>query len=68
MAKRDGGVQMDVRVRETLHLDVDGAAGAPQRIEITVEEKSGQVARLRILAADTVRIIRPRRREPESAG
>lgn len=68
MSRRDG-VAMDVRVRETLHLDVNGAAGAPQqRIEITVEEKSGQVARLRIRAGDDVRIVRPQRRELAKAG
>lgn len=68
MSKQRDGVTTDVRVRETLHLDVDGADGAPQRIAITLEEKSGQIARLRIQAGDSVRIVRPAKRELAKAG
>ncbi len=69
MRGKDGGVSMDVRVRETLHLDVDGADGLPpQRIEVTVEEKSGQVARLRIRAGENVRILKPLKRELARTG
>lgn len=66
MSQRDG-VAMDVRVLETVHLEVPGTNGAHQRIAITVESKSGQVARLRIRAGDSVTIKRPGRQEIPAA-
>lgn len=64
------GVVMDVRVDETLtimvndtvRLDVPTAHGI-ERVAITLEHKSGKVARLRIRAADSVTIKRPAIRE-----
>ncbi len=60
------GVAVDVRVLETVHLEVPGANGV-QRVAITVEQKSGQLARLRIRAGDSVTIKRPQRKEPAAA-
>ncbi|WP_397536295.1 hypothetical protein [Roseateles sp.] len=62
MAQRDG-VSVDVRVTETLQLEVPGVHG-PERVSITVEHKSGQLARLRVRAGDNVTIKRPARKEP----
>ena len=51
------GVAVDVRVTETLRLDVTGPDG-PGVVTITVERKSGQMTRLRIDAPTSVRIRR----------
>lgn len=66
MGMRDG-VVMDVRVDETLTLEVNETlrldlptSQGVQRVAITLEHKSGKVARLRIRAADSVTIKRPR--------
>lgn len=53
---------MDVRVDETVRLDVPKPGGGVERVAITLEHKSGKVARLRIRAADNVTIDRPDKR------
>jgi hypothetical protein len=67
MGQQRDGVAMDVRVQETLRLEVPGPNG-PETVAITVEHKSGQVARLRIRAPDKVRIVRRHRAEPAAIG
>lgn len=71
MGKR-GGVAVDVRVDETLHLEVLDILnnGKTERIAITVEHKSGGVARMRVNASRNVRITPPRlvREEVASPG
>lgn len=61
-----GGVKVDVRVTETLRLEVPGQDGSTSTVAITVEHKSGQVARLRITAPLAIRIKHPRK-APELA-
>lgn len=61
------GVSVDVRVTETLHIEVPGEHG-PERVSITVESKSGQLARLRVRASDSVTIKRPGRKEALAIG
>lgn len=53
-------LKIDLRVGETVRLD-DG------RITVTLLEKSGQRARLDIVAAPDVRIDQPRQRTAEAA-
>lgn len=63
------GVAIDVRVEESLHLELPRDDGIGfERVTITVEHKSGQVARLRIKAGDVVRIRHPRQKTPEPIG
>ena len=64
------GIVMDLKVDETLTLAVNDTVrldvpveGGVERVAITLEHKSGQVARLRIRAADSITIKRPSRRE-----
>jgi hypothetical protein len=57
-----GGVAMDVRVHETVRLELTSADGT-ETVAITLERKDGQVARLRIQAPQAVRICKPARRE-----
>lgn len=66
MSTQRDGVSVDVRVQETLRLEVPRAGGF-DLVAITVEHKSGKVARLRICAPDEVRIRRPKSREPAPA-
>lgn len=56
------GVIVDVRVEERLRIDVPTENGI-ETVTISLEHKSGQVARLRIQAAEPVTIRPPRRRE-----
>lgn len=59
---------VDVSVGDTLQLTMPGPDSRPVVAQITVEKKSGQVARLRIRAADAVAIkVPPRRPAPGSA-
>ena len=51
------GLATDVRVGESLRVEVPGTEG----LTITLEAKSGQVARLRIQGDKEVTITRPRR-------
>lgn len=66
--QRDGWA-IDVRVTETMLIDVPRADGAVERVAITLEHKSGQVARLRVRAKADVRIRPPKMaRDVEPAG
>lgn len=53
---------IDVAVGETLHVSVPGDKGA-HNVSVTVEKKSGQVARLRIVAHEAVEIRTPPKRQ-----
>ncbi len=52
MQKQSFGVVMDVSLGETIRID-DG------KIQVIVEQKSGQKARLRIIADRSIKIDRP---------
>jgi len=58
-----GGVKIDVRVADTLRLEVPTQSGT-EVVTLTVEHKSGQFARLRVNAPASVRVQHSRRREP----
>ena len=57
-AQRDGWA-IDVRVAETMLIEVPRADGM-ERVFITLEHKSGQIARLRVRAKEGVRIRPPK--------
>lgn len=63
-AQRDGWA-IDVRVAETMLIEVPRADGM-ERVSITLEHKSGQIARLRVRAKEGVR-IRPPKMAKETA-
>ena len=54
---------MEMRARETVRIDVPSMMGNIESITITLEHKTGQVARLRICASDLVAIMPPREKE-----
>lgn len=56
---RKGGLSVDVRVGESLRLDIDDG-DTKQCVLISLEQKAGQAARLRIVAAEKVRIVFPK--------
>lgn len=58
-AQRDGWA-IDVRVAETMLIEVPAADGGAERVSITLEHKSGQIARLRVRAKEGVRIRPPK--------
>jgi hypothetical protein len=64
MSNQRDGWAIDVRVAETMHIEVPGPDGM-ERVAITLEHKSGQRARLRVRAKEGVRIKPPKMdREP----
>lgn len=56
------GVLVDVRVDDRLRIEVPVADGT-EVVTIELEHKSGQMARLRVQANESVRIHLPKRRE-----
>lgn len=62
--QRDGW-SIDVRVTETMLIEVPRDGGGIERVSITLESKSGQMARLRVRAKEGVKIRPPKMaREP----
>jgi hypothetical protein len=59
-ARVSRGVSVDLKVGESVTLTRDGEPP----IKVTIEEKSGQRSRVRIQAADDVRIGRPEKKTP----
>lgn len=51
-------MSVDVRVAESLELSISG-----ERVRITVEDKSGRLARLRVEAPQDVNITPPRKKK-----
>ncbi len=58
MSQRDG-IVTDLRVAETLQMEVPSPDGTLKRVTVTLEQKSGQVARLRVRAPADVVLVRP---------
>lgn len=64
MGPQRDGWSIDVRVTETMLIEVARPDGV-ERVSITLEHKSGQIARLRVRAGDAVTIKPPKMtREP----
>lgn len=57
------GIVTDIRVAETLRVEVPSPEG-PRLVTITLEHKSGQVARLRVRAPDDVVVGKKHSRFP----
>lgn len=66
MAQRDG-IVTDLRVAETLRVAVPSPDGT-RTITVTLEHKSGQVARLRVKAPEDVVLTRPGQQKVHAAG
>lgn len=64
--QRDGW-SIDVRVTETMLIEVPRDGGI-ERVSITLEQKSGQVARLRVRAKDGVKIRPPKMAKEPALG
>lgn len=60
-------IVVEVRTEERLRIDVPTSTGI-ETVTIMLEHKSGQVARLRIQAAEPVTIHPPRRNLPAAVG
>lgn len=54
------GLSVDVRVGESFRLDIKDQDDQRQCVMVTLEQKAGQCARLRIIAAESVRIVLPK--------
>ena len=63
MRLRADGIVTDLRVAETLQLEVPSADGACRTVTVTLEAKSGQMARLRVQAPNDVVLRRPAQRK-----
>ena len=67
MAIQRDGWSIDVRVTETMLIEVPRDGGT-ERVSITLEHKSGQVARLRVRAKDGVKIRPPKMAKEPALG
>lgn len=67
MAIQRDGWSIDVRVTETMLIEVPRDGGI-ERVSITLEQKSGQVARLRVRAKDGVKIRPPKMAKEPALG
>ena len=67
MATQRDGWSIDVRVTETMLIEVPRDGGI-ERVSITLEQKSGQVARLRVRAKDGVKIRPPKMAKEPALG
>ena len=57
---QQGGRTVDVRVRETMLIDVPRVDGTVDQVAITLEHKSGQMARLRVQVPEGISVRPPK--------